>query len=401
MRLVLLLLQAALVWVVSLAVAVRLARPSVPPPAAEAGRPQAISYGQVRHLALSLAFLVAGLWLLYRFAAETAQVLTLLSVSLVLAIALRPTVERLHAVRLPVVNRGIPRPMAILLIYLLLASVAVGIGILVIPNVISELQSLVFSFPMLVGYVDRAVQDLQQYPFVPDLSGIPERLLSQLIGGLSQALNLLVFAVNVITSFLSSVLVLVVTFFLIMDAEDLHSHMISLVPPDRREQARRMTARMGNKIEGWLKGTLLLSAFIGAGTALGMWALGMPYPLLLGLVAGLFELVPMVGAYLGAAPAVIIALFEPTWRLIAVVVFFVALQQLENNVLAPTVMSKQVELSPLLTIVALVLGAAVKGLIGALLAIPVAAILNVLWTDLVVPEIKKRYGEGGASASSP
>ncbi|MHB8992361.1 MAG: AI-2E family transporter, partial [Chloroflexota bacterium] len=176
---------------------------------------------------------------------------------------------------------------------------------------------------------------------------------------------------------------------------------ISMVPPDRREQARQMTAKMGIKIEGWLKGTLLLSATVGVGTSIGMWVIGMPYPLLLGLAAGLFELVPMVGAYLGAAPAVIVAFFEPTWKLIAVVVFFVALQQLENNVLAPVVMSKQMQLSPLLTIIALLLGAAVMGLIGALLAIPAAAVLNVLWTDLVVPTVKGRYGEEGPGSPSP
>ncbi len=392
-----LLLHAVLAWALSLAVAVRLVRQPEPqpPPQADTGRRQGISYPQLRHLALSIVFLLVGLWLAYRFAVQTRQVLTLLALSLILAVALRPTVDRLHSVRLPVVKRGIPRPVSILLIYLVLAAIAVGIGLLVVPNLIGELQSLIASFPMLVGLVDQAVQDLQRYPFVPDLSGIPDRLLGQLIGSFSQALDLLLFAVNLITSLLSSLLVLVLTFFLIMDAEDIHSHMISLFPPDRREQARGMTAKMGIKIEGWLKGTLLLSATVGVGTAIGMWIIGMPYPVLLGLAAGLFELVPMVGAYLGAAPAVILALFEPTWRLIAVVVFFIALQQLENNVLAPVVMSKQMQLSPLLTIIALLLGTAVMGLIGALLAIPAAAVLNVLWTDLVVPSVKRRYGEEG------
>lgn len=398
-----LLLQAVLAWALSLAVAVRLVRRPEPQPTppADTGRPQGISYPQLRHLALSIVFLVVGLWLAYRFAVQTRQVLTLLALSLILAVALRPTVERIHSVRLPVVHRGIPRPVSILLIYLILAAIAVGIGLLVVPNLIGELQSLIASFPMLVSYVDQAVQELQRYPFVPDLSGIPDRLLGQLIGSFSQALDLLLFAVNLITSLLSSILVLVVTFFLIMDAENLHRHAISMVPPDRREQARRLTAKMGIKIEGWLKGTLLLSATVGVGTSIGMWVIGMPYPLLLGLAAGLFELVPMVGAYLGAAPAVIVAFFEPTWKLIAVVVFFVALQQLENNVLAPVVMSKQMQLSPLLTIIALLLGAAVMGLIGALLAIPAAAVLNVLWTDLVVPTVKGRYGEEGPGSPSP
>lgn len=154
-----------------------------------------------------------------------------------------------------------------------------------------------------------------------------------------------------------------------------------------------MTDEMGRKVEGWLKGVFLLSTFIGIGTAVGMWALGMPYPLILGLLAGLFELVPLVGAYLGAAPAVIVALFQPPWKLLAVVAFFILLQQLENNILAPTVMGREAEIPPLLAIVALLLGAALFGIIGALLALPMVAVLQVLWLRLVVPEIRGRNGE--------
>jgi predicted PurR-regulated permease PerM len=187
----------------------------------------------------------------------------------------------------------------------------------------------------------------------------------------------------------------VLTFFVLMDAEALHQHLISLLPPSERPRAQAMSAKMGRKIEGWLKGILLLSLFIGVIASIGMWVLGMPYPLLLGLAAGIFELVPMVGAYLGAAPAVFVALFQPTWKLIAVIVFYIVVQQVENNVLVPKVMGQNVEMPPLLAIVALLTGAALMGILGAMLAVPVAAILQVLWIDLVVPEIRSRHEAQG------
>ena len=160
-----------------------------------------------------------------------------------------------------------------------------------------------------------------------------------------------------------------------------------------RGKARELTAEMGRKIEGWLKGIVVLSAFVGVGTTVGMWALGMPYPLLLGVTAGLAELVPLAGPYLASAPGILVALFQPTWKLIAVVLFFVALQMVENQILAPAVLGRHVEMPPLLVILALLLGASLMGIVGAILALPVAAIILVLWTDLVVPAIKRQYHE--------
>ena len=127
-----------------------------------------------------------------------------------------------------------------------------------------------------------------------------------------------------------------------------------------------------------------------------MWALGMPYPLLLGVTAGVAELVPLAGPYLASAPGIVLALFQPTWKLIAVLVFFVALQMAENHILAPTIMGREVEIPPLLVILALLIGASLLGILGAVLALPVAAVIQVLWVDLVVPEIKRRYREANS-----
>jgi predicted PurR-regulated permease PerM len=383
------LLQAALAIAIMVpALRARLVR--VPEPVPRPEMTGGVTYRQIRHLVASTLFLIAAAILTVWLAIRTAEVITLLAVSVILAVALRPTVDRLNGLGIPATGRRMPRALAILLIYLVLAGIATGIGFLAIPPLILETEKLIASFPAYVAQISDYLQFVRRYPFVPDLNALESQLVNQLVGNLSQAITIVLFAVNVLSGMLSIGVILLLTFFLIYDAEAIYEHFISLVPITRRENARHMTARMGYKIEGWLKGTLTLAVLLGVATGLAMWVLGMPYPILLGLAAGLFELVPMIGPYLGAAPAVGTALFGPTWKLVAVILFFIGIQQLENNVLAPTIMGRQVDLHPLLIILALLMGGAVRGVIGALLAVPVMAVLQVLWLDLVVPEIRQR-----------
>ena len=352
-----------------------------------------ISYQQLKRLVIGGIFLVFGLWAAVWLVSQTLQVLILLLISIILAVALRPTVDRIDMIRVPGTRRTIPRALAILIIYLAVAAILVGIGFLVIPPIVSEVQNLIANLPGYLQSLDEALQGLKRFPFMPDLAGLQNQLISQLAGSLSQAVSVLLFAVNVVVSVLSIGIVLVFTFFLIFDADLIFDHFISLLSPSRREQARSMAGIMGRKIEGWLKGTLLLALIIGLATTGGMWALGMPYPYLLGLAAGLFELVPIIGPYLGAAPAGAVALFtQPLWKFIAVVVFFFMIQQIENNILAPHIFGQQAELPPLLVILALLMGGALYGILGALLAVPIAAVIQVLWVDLVVPEIRSHTG---------
>lgn len=392
-------LQVMAAWATALLVAVGVSRLPTrkgwQPPSREVCEQAELSvtYPRLKGLVIGTVFLVFGLWLMVQFATQTLDVLILVTVSVILATALRPAVDRMSSYRWPVIRRSMPRPLAILIIYVVLASILVGVGFLVVPRLITEFQQLIANLPIYATYVGEALANLERYPFVPDLSRLQDQLVGQLVASLSQAINVLLFLIRLVFSLLSFIVVLVITFFVLMDAQPLYDHLLSLFPPPRRGHIRQMTDEMGRKVEGWLKGVFLLSTFIGIGTAVGMWALGMPYPLILGLLAGLFELVPLVGAYLGAAPAVIVALFQPPWKLLAVVAFFILLQQLENNILAPTVMGREAEIPPLLAIVALLLGAALFGIIGALLALPMVAVLQVLWLRLVVPEIRGRNGE--------
>ncbi len=364
----------------------------------EPERPEApgITYRQLRHLFVASIFLVLGIWFALWFASQTQQVLTLLTISVLLAMALRPTVDRMNRWRLPLLRRTMPRALAIFLIYIFVALIAAGVGFAVIPTLVSEFQSLLANLPSYAKAINDALQSLKDFPFLSNLGGLQSQFITQIVANLSQAFNVVAFAINAVTGVLSIFVVLVITFFLLYDADLIYNHFTALLSPSAQEKTRAMTARMGRKVEGWLRGVILLAIILGGVTTAVMYALNMPYPYLLGLAAGIFELVPIIGPYLGAAPAGAVALFtQPLWKFIAVVVYFFLIQQIENNVLAPKIFGEQAELPPLLVIVALLFGAAVYGILGALVAVPIAAVLEVLWTDLVVPSIRSRTRKNG------
>lgn len=352
-----------------------------------------ISYQQLKGLVIGVIGFLLMLQFALWFLSHTREVMTLLLISVILAVALRPTVDRLSRHPAPLLRRPMRRALAVLVLYLGIALVLVTLGLLVIPQLVTEAEKLIANAPRYMESVDQWLVGIQSYPFLAgvDLSRMSSQLGTEILGNLPQAVNVLFVAISTLSSLLSIGVILVLTFFLIMEADPIYNHFTSLLPPAHRGHVRQMTARMGIKIEGWLKGTILLSLSIGIPTGLFMWIIGMPFPLLLGVLAGFFEFVPLIGAYLGAAPAILLALFQPTWMLLAVALFFVVLQMAENNILAPMIMGGQVELHPLLIILGLLVGASLMGIMGALLAVPVVAVLQVLWTDLVVPSIKARY----------
>ena len=133
-----------------------------------------------------------------------------------------------------------------------------------------------------------------------------------------------------------------------------------------------------------MAGQLLLGAIIGTTAGLGLWIMGVPYFYVLALIAGVGELIPIVGPLLAAIPAIAVALSVSPVLAVGVAIFFFVQQQVENHVLVPRVMSRQVGISPVVVIMALLIGGSLLGLVGAILAVPTAAILQVLLQELLV-----------------
>ena len=158
-----------------------------------------------------------------------------------------------------------------------------------------------------------------------------------------------------------------------------------------RERARVAAASrdITVKVSAWLGGQLLLGGIIGATSAIGLWLLGIPFFYVLALISGIGELIPVVGPILAAIPAVAVAASVSLNKVLLVIVFFVIQQQFENHVLVPKVMERQVGVSPVTVIVALLIGGKLLGIIGAILAVPTAAILQVVFTEVIAQRDKR------------
>jgi predicted PurR-regulated permease PerM len=184
--------------------------------------------------------------------------------------------------------------------------------------------------------------------------------------------------------------VLFMVAYMLIDAERLRNLFLLIYPPEVRGARRATMRRIARRMSAWLSGQLLLSAIIGVTTFVGLTALRIPYALPLAIIAAIGELVPVIGPTVGAVPALAIALLHSRWQFWAVLAFAFLLQKVENWFIVPRVMSKKVSVSPLAIFVAFMIGASLLGVIGAIIAIPVAAILQVAFEEVFVKRRERR-----------
>jgi predicted PurR-regulated permease PerM len=319
------------------------------------------------------AFIAWGLW-------EVRDALVLVYISALVAIGLSPLVNALERKRLP--RQGVPRWAAILVIYVGIIGIIVGIGILVIPAIVVQARDLATELPRLLhqgqqwlinhGLLAReitaqeAVQQTATSSGAQDTIGLIAGAVWGFVGG--------VFGV---------ITMLVLTFYLLVDSTGIVNVFVRLFPREKRAQVDGACHRVTTKISAWLGGQLLLGAIIGSTAALGLYLMGVPFFWVLALIAGVGEMIPIVGPILSAVPAIAVALSVKPALALGVIAFFFAQQQLENHLLVPKIMQRQVGISPVFVIIALLIGGSLLGVIGAILAVPTAAILQVLFEDIL------------------
>ncbi|MGH8245561.1 MAG: AI-2E family transporter, partial [Gammaproteobacteria bacterium] len=315
---------------------------------------------------------------LTRLLVQITEILLIVLVSAILATGIAPVVHAIE--RRPWTRRQlrVSRTAAIAVVYLGVLLVLAGLTTLIVTPVVIEAQGFVANLPANLERLEILLQELKtRYAWLPDLAGLVRRLpqeISNLTGYFAPAAGVAFRFLGGIATFLT---VLFLGFYMLVEGPVIKRGFLSFFPRSERKQVAGVLEEIGAKFSAWLRGQLLLGLIIGVAAGVGMAIIGMPYAVLLGIVAGITELIPVIGPVLGAIPAVFIAIFQPSWKLIFTIVWYTLIQQTEGNILVPRVMRHAVGLSPLLTILALVIGAKLLGLIGALLAVPVAAALQV------------------------
>jgi predicted PurR-regulated permease PerM len=302
-------------------------------------------------------------------------VIGLIFISLVLASALDPWVDKLE-------RRRIPRGVSLLVMYLLILSILGLVTYLLIPPLVDQIGGLLSSLKEYTPQVDSLLQRLTQSPDVTLLNQIKSSV-ADLNSSLTNITSSVFGAVaNVFSGIGALLVVLVITFYLTVEEDGLKKFVRSIAPiryqPYLVQKANRIQEKMGN----WLRGQLIIMLAVGVMAFIGLLVLGVPFALVLAVFAAVAEFVPFLGPLIAAIPAVFFAWTDSPWKAVGVIILYVIIQQLENQVLSPKVMQKVVGLNPILVIAVVLVGAKVAGIVGILLAVPAATITGIFLEDL-------------------
>ena len=308
------------------------------------------------------------------------DVLLLLYVSALLAIGFSPIVRLIERQNVVPIGRRLPRWLAILILYLVILGSLTAIGFLIFPPLVRQGQQLWAEFPEMF---DRAQQWLIAKGLLSHHLTLREAAQRAPVGGGGAAVGTMFGAIiSVVGGIFGLLTILILTFYLLVDADSLRDTLLRLFPSPQRQRVAAASRDITVKVSAWLGGQLLLGAIIGITSAIGLWAIGIPFFYVLALISGIGELIPVVGPILSAIPAIAIASTVSLNKVLLVVIFFVVQQQFENHVLVPKIMERQVGVSAVTVIVALLIGGRMLGIVGAILAVPTAAILQVLLIEL-------------------
>lgn len=332
----------------------------------------AVLLGKRMYGVVGVLFLAA---LIFRFFDPISRVLLIAFVGVIVAMAFNALVTRIP------LRRGIATALvAIATLALLGGAIYGGINAL-----IPQIRQLAGDLPMFQAAVEGWEAQLQE-ALGMELDLIGETTGAVLADPFGMLMMILSQAAGVLEIVGLIVLVLFGALFVVAKPNDmLLNPILRAVPKTRRPAVRRMMYRMSERLVGWLQGTVISMIIIGALSGVAFWLLGAPYPLLLGVLVGILEIIPIVGPWIGGGIAVVItAFFDPQaalWVAVAVLI----IQQVEGNVVRPFVMAGSAELHPFVTLLALLLFGAMFGFLGALLALPltlaIATIVEVFWVE--------------------
>ncbi len=306
-----------------------------------------------------------------------ADIILILFVVVILTAALSPLVDSIKA------KLNIPRLMAILLIYLGLLAFVALVGYLIIPPVVEQIQNIAQNLPEYVKKIGSFFSTFNEGAITSN-NGLQSA--SSTLGEFANTL------LKSATSFFGGITtvfyILVLTLFLLLEEDGIRKFFVSLLPISQKAYVVEVSRKIADKMGSWVIGQVSLMGIIALVTTLGLWILQVPYALTLGIIAGVLEIIPTIGPIIAAIPAIFIAYLASPVIAVLVLVFYIVVQQLENQILVPKVMQKAIGVSPFVILVALLVGGKLAGTLGIILAVPTIAAISVISQEW--PNIRKR-----------
>ena len=307
-----------------------------------------------------LTAFLALLWALFLIK----EVIILIFIAVIFMSALSPIVTRMERFK-------IPKSLSIALIYvIIIALVSLTISFVVTP-LIDETSNLLTNLPKYLSSV------------IPETGVIDATVIQREFGNFSR--NALEVSLAIFSNILAFISIGVLTFYLLLERENLDK-LLSQFFIGKDERIKRTTRKIEEKLGAWVRGQMALTLIIGTTSYIGLSLLGVPYALPLAILAGILEIVPVIGPIISAIPAIMIAfLISPLTAGLVAIMYFI-IQQLENHLIVPQVMKKAVGLNPLVVIIAVAIGGKLLGIAGALLAVPITVVAQIITEDLLTAD---------------
>jgi predicted PurR-regulated permease PerM len=319
-------------------------------------------------LVLAISILV-GLVLVLVYLAW--HVVTWILIAVLLAAALNPVVEALE-------RRGLSRVRAATVVFVVALLVVIGLGFLVIPPLVSQATDFADAVPKYIDDLTAGRGPLgflqEHYQIVDRVRGAIEKQGTAGVLGLSGPV--LGVVQSVVGAVAGVITIIFLTYFMLLEGPRTMAGVLGLLPDSARVRCERVGRDIYRTLSGYVTGNLLISVVAGTFATLLLFAVGSSYAIPLGLLVAVFDLIPLAGATLGTIIVAVVVFIEIDWiRCLVVVGLLIAYQQVENNLLQPLVYKRMVQLSPLAILCAVLVGAELAGIFGALLAIPIAGSL--------------------------
>jgi len=307
------------------------------------------------------------------------HVLTWILIASLLAAALNPAVEVFE-------RRGLRRAWAATIVFVLALLVLTGIGFLVVPPLVTQVTEFVDAVP---DFIDDLTAGRGPLGFLQDEYQIVDRIRETIekqgaAGVLGLSEPVLDVVRSVVTAVVGVVTIIFLTYFMLLEGPRTIAALLGLLPETTRPRYERVAQDVYRTISGYVTGNLLISLVAGVLSAAVLFAVGSKYAVALGLLVAILDLIPLAGATLAAIIVSTVVFIETDWlRALIVIGFFIGYQQFENHVLQPLVYGRTVQLSPLAVLCAVLVGAQLAGILGALLAIPIAGSLLAVAREVV------------------
>lgn len=308
-------------------------------------------------------FFLIGLWLILKIK----DILFLLFIAFILMSALRPLVDWLEKFK-------IPRVISIILIYALAIVFFVISFAEVIPSLIYQTTRLITQMPIFLTKV------------VPSL-GIDIKSLTAQIAPISE--NIVNLTLGIFSNIFTTMTILILTFYFLLERNHTENFLVNFIGEESAKRAISVVSLIEKRLGAWVASELFLMTVIGVFSYIGLTLLRVDFALPLAIIAGLLEAVPMIGPIISAIPAILVGLASSPVLAFSVIALYVIIQQVENNIIIPIVMKRGVGISPILTILALLVGGRLGGIGGAILAIPGVLVLEIILQEFLFKTTKE------------